>query len=276
MLVITQTYQVVGDTVYKYIGRLPDKDKSLLDEKIKRLPSSALSNNAVSKETLIESPRVRPKSRPSTQPILEKDIVSFSPRASSAQEFSLDLGQLGIPESAQVPTQMLESSSSPLALRTTLIRSVEPSTREDMLLEHLLSDITTNNFDDNITAIKQLEKLIIENPAKLIPITQEIISSCIMQIRSLCGLPAAANINKQCRHILHLIASVFGNSLLTTQIKRTVLFSTSEELLTRMHDPILVELDAFSSNPGNPNLSKNMSSVMIRIIESANKNLILR
>lgn len=35
---ITQGYLLVGDQVYKLVGRIPDKDKSLLEEKFKRLP----------------------------------------------------------------------------------------------------------------------------------------------------------------------------------------------------------------------------------------------
>ncbi|KAJ3118323.1 Microtubule-associated protein, microtubule dynamics during spindle orientation [Phlyctochytrium bullatum] len=40
--VVTQAYMLVGDTVYKYVGRLPEKDKSLIEEKLKRLPPPSI------------------------------------------------------------------------------------------------------------------------------------------------------------------------------------------------------------------------------------------
>ncbi|KAJ3202313.1 Microtubule-associated protein, microtubule dynamics during spindle orientation, partial [Dinochytrium kinnereticum] len=40
--VVTQAYMLVGDAVYKYVGRLSDKDKSLIEEKLKRLPPPSI------------------------------------------------------------------------------------------------------------------------------------------------------------------------------------------------------------------------------------------
>jgi hypothetical protein len=155
---------------------------------------------------------------------------------------------------------------------------VDTVTRDEIVLEHLLSCLTTNNFEENMSAIKAIEKMISEDPIPLAAIAEDIISSTVSQIKSVCtsGSIINANSNKLCRHLLHLIASVFGCSALTNKIKRNVLYLASAEFLSRMHDPVLNEIDKFSSNPNHPTLSKNMSSVMIRIIETANKNLILR
>ena len=279
MLVITQTYQVIGETVYKYIGKIPDKDRSLLDEKIRRLPAATsipVIENTSIRNTLVSSPITRlTKIEPAISASITSSPVSI-PIKSSRSEFSLDLDTLGIPNS--VPELKSEvASTNILYTSQSSTRKMEDTSREGLALDNLLSRILSSDYEDCISAIRKIEKIIIDSPHQLQNVAQEIINSSISQLKTICtSSEPSVYLSKACRHILHLISIMFLNPDLSQRMERDVLFKASEELLSRMHDPILNVLDAFSTNPNNPTLSKNMSSVMIRIIESANKNLIIR
>ncbi|KAJ3021312.1 Microtubule-associated protein, microtubule dynamics during spindle orientation [Thoreauomyces humboldtii] len=57
LAVLSQAYKIVGDQVYKHLGRVAAKEKSLVEERLKRMPSSARNPPTAARRLVPSSPR---------------------------------------------------------------------------------------------------------------------------------------------------------------------------------------------------------------------------
>ncbi|KAI8849851.1 armadillo-type protein [Chytridium lagenaria] len=220
--VVTQAYMFVGDAVYKYVGRLSDKDKSLIEEKLKRLPPPTLSapqpltreaKSTSSSVTSLDGLRQHQSgagSRASVQSLEEIMPTSLTrlkerapvppniaeheaPSVPVKKEFSLDLDKLNRPRMTSDESSMgslprsTSVSSSLQNLRAQLEQSnlsTAPAVPMDRnSMDIIVTQITAGDAYQSIDALKNLERLLTTSVDVVAPHLDEIISAITLQIR---------------------------------------------------------------------------------------------
>ncbi|KAJ3104241.1 Microtubule-associated protein, microtubule dynamics during spindle orientation [Phlyctochytrium planicorne] len=221
--VITQAYLLVGDAVYKYVGRLADKDKSLIEEKLKRLPAPSLAPppsripptsidslrqqaSAASNRSSVQSleemmPSSLSKLKERTQSaglvgIPGRPMSMYTnPKADSAEsvaypvkkEFSLDLDKLNQGSTISRPV-----AGNPLGLSSGLTGSFEnvnggyngaSSAGDTSMMDMIVTQIMASDAYQSIDALKQLEKALTSAVPTVLPHLDEILSAITLQIR---------------------------------------------------------------------------------------------
>ncbi|KAJ1562829.1 Microtubule-associated protein, microtubule dynamics during spindle orientation [Nowakowskiella sp. JEL0078] len=152
--VITQAYLLVGDGVYKLVGRINEKDKSLLEEKLKRLPPIPLNsvlrrtsddvNNDNVPSRIPSSPVTTRRAAQGSPPMMAAIPTIIVPPANTQTTFSLDLDKLNLPK---------YSNASALA-RTNTLRTVVYSASDQ---SNELSASKTVSFNNEVQVRRMSE-----------------------------------------------------------------------------------------------------------------------
>ncbi|PIK41383.1 putative cytoskeleton-associated protein 5 [Apostichopus japonicus] len=171
---LVQAYQIVGEDIYKQVGRLNDKDMALLEERIKRSgkkPAIAnksaqpVQNKKNDKANRNESKKSTLPSRPNTAPEQQTGGGQPSNPSSVPAYFSLDLDKLDLEKpasSVELPT--LEDTSVVDELLDAEIkiptRSIpKPSMPTEMQLNFMMSQVASNDLNLSIQALAQLDDI---------------------------------------------------------------------------------------------------------------------
>ncbi|KAJ3225479.1 Cytoskeleton associated protein 5 [Clydaea vesicula] len=263
--VVTQAYVLVGgEQVFKYIGRIADKDKSLLEEKFKRMPqpsqSHSFSNNNEKNEVL-ETENVEFSQRISA-PENIRDLPNLgreSPKSSIKNEFSLDFEKFEFPNSKTV----VAASDSNFVGRSTY--SLES---ENNMLDFVINQVTDTDPDISITALKNLEKALSTSPESLEPHIDDIVRSITLQIRIAFTAADISNpaISRLCKHLVNMLVQLFSNSKLAKLLSRELLHQCVKELINRLLDKNIDKIENSSQ------LTKAVNVLMVRILESCDRN----
>jgi cytoskeleton-associated protein 5 len=286
--VVTQAYLLVGETVYKYLGRISEKDKSLLEEKVKRLPASARA--AAVTESAMPSSIAAPRSRVTVQDtgarggVTDGGMVGIPKRANSVyssvsgisgikKEFTLDLDKLNMP-SARMKTP--EAARSPVrggspASTSTFSGAVLPSSgsESNLMMDYIVAQITSADAYQSIDALKQLEKMLSTSYQSVSSHIDEIVSAITLQVRI--AFTAAdvtsPGTGRLCKHLVNVLVQTFSISELAKSLTRDSVFHCMQEVLHRLLDPNLQSLDQ------GPQLSRALNVLMVRILENSNRNM---
>jgi cytoskeleton-associated protein 5 len=276
MNVITQAYLIIGDQVYKYVGRLSDKDKSLLEEKFKRLPAAPV---AVSVEIRSAPAVVAAAPKKSGLPVLtHEDAMDIDVEEKTApveqmiveqkDEFSLDFDQFDNPKPV---------SGIPVAHSSSVVSSVEKvgsmsAAPETAMIDFIINQITDTDTDMSINALKHLEKTLSTSSQSLGPYVDDIVSAVTVQIRLsfLAADIGDQNISRLCKHLVNLLVQMFSDAELSASIMREPLFQCVKELLNRLLDPKLARIE------NGVQLTKALNVLMVRILENCDRNSTFR
>ncbi|KAJ3293732.1 Microtubule-associated protein, microtubule dynamics during spindle orientation, partial [Blyttiomyces sp. JEL0837] len=284
--------------INKYLGRISEKDKSLLEEKLKRIPVQAppaprspqtknttwVSKTATEPDNEAIKPQV---SAPAFMPALAGMVgapaeMAHDPPASGTfgggvrKEFSLDLDGL---KSGGMQTfgKPLNSASSEPALASPLRGSLESVTSSNMtgsanslMMDYVLAQITSSDAYESIEALKHFEKSLAQSTVGVIPHLDEIVSAITLQIRIAF---TAADVNspgttRLCKHLVGALMELFSKPAAVTALSRDPVQRCIEELLSRLQDPNLQSMES------GVHLSKSMNVLVVRILENCDKNMI--
>ncbi|KAI8616669.1 armadillo-type protein [Chytriomyces sp. MP71] len=277
---VTNAYMLLGDAVYKLLGRISDKDKSLLEEKVKRLPPPSILVPPVVVVNKPPSPLFQKKRPPPA--MSSEDSADFGPVAAGLvgipktsgavsgikKEFSLDLdkmnnlprqsSQLRLNQQQQQQGEGLSSASSSSDLAN-----------DSLMIDYLVTQITAIDAYQSIDALKQLEKLVIGPPESIIPYIDQIISAVTLQIRlafSSADLSSTAT-TRLCKHLVNILVQIFSIQAIAKTIQKSALHQCVQELLNRLLDPALQGFEQGAQ------LAKALNVLMVRVLDNCDRNL---
>ncbi|KAJ3300457.1 Microtubule-associated protein, microtubule dynamics during spindle orientation [Borealophlyctis nickersoniae] len=277
--VITQAYLLVGDAVYKHIGRMSDKDKSLVEERLKRLPPGSAGSAAKAPVRRDDSPRrgglataLNGGAAEVAMSPAHKRRVSSGTSISAAgvkKEFSLDLDKLDFPRAGRSVSGSYGSGGD--------IRSSSrsrTSTPDDIFLDPTLSmdmimaQVTSSDAATSVEGIKQLEKIVASAPDTVLPHVNEIVPTLTLQIRIV--LTASDNLRdpsvaRICKHLINVLVQIFSVPKLAKKLTKDRLHQCIHELLNRLLDPTLKEIDETNQ------LGRALNMLMVRILENSDR-----
>ncbi|TPX36658.1 hypothetical protein SmJEL517_g01345 [Synchytrium microbalum] len=290
---ITQCYLLVGDAVFKHIGKIPDKDRSLLDEKIKRMPVDAASARPRASETTAPDrvstaePPVSARPSASTRespaiasPVIESRSGGGSPIIGTIKrEFSLELDKLNMPTlsgstataSRIAPisraTNHFNKSNPDIAASIstpTPFRNPQPSFSFDLLINQIMASDAPQSID----ALKQVEKILTTSADDVINHVDDIVSAITLQIRIAFTAVdiSSPNVSRLCKHLVNALVQLFAYPNLAKKLSQSNLMTCVKELLHRLLDPTLQTLEQGST------LAKALNVLVVRILENCDKN----
>ncbi|KAI9347159.1 hypothetical protein DFJ73DRAFT_836828 [Zopfochytrium polystomum] len=285
---ISQAYVLVGDAVYKLVGRLSDKDKSLLEEKLKRVPLPA---------SLLPPPEPEPEESyvfPGAAKLnLQQQSTVTGPTPASnrdgvRREFALDMNRLrpsnARPNMPSPPTKAdgTGGHGDALVSPTAVEEGTSLSPGSSLLLDFVVTQITSGEVDQSIDALKQLERCLSNGGGSsgspdpvLLEHLNDAVSAITLQIRIAftSASPASSGpFNRLCRHLINSLVQIFSSSTFANSVGPDPLGRCIRELLTRLLDPRL----ASGTDESDGQISRALNVLMVRVLENADKNCLFR
>ncbi|KAJ1345061.1 hypothetical protein BSLG_000576 [Batrachochytrium salamandrivorans] len=333
---LCQTYTLIGDDMYTYLGRLSEKDKDMLGERLKRLPPPVMAvevSHPVSNQTSAASGGRRLPLQPSSslghdssasnqrhdrsgpsdrqafetgtpkqvpfRDITENQSVSShlnsarnkltggaspsahytaladpshqpTPSSGVPKEFTLDFETM---EVRSVKSQSsLNDNQDRVYSKPSVDRLLPESERIDLMIDVMITHVTSLDVSQSIDGLKQLEKLIMTTPDVAKPRINDIVSAATLQLRiAFTNLgPQEANIARLVKHVSSLLVHTFSSDVFSKLVSTNILEQCVQEVLLRLIDPTLQTID-----PSNV-LGRALNILMIRVIESCDCNVTFR
>lgn len=243
--VVVQAYLLIGETIFKHVGRISDKDRSLIDERIRRLPGDSHKATEVAPKPVKQAQeRAIPaksgtsiKSKP-LSPVLVK------------KEFSLDLDDFEAEKAPPVSNDLnrhLDSSS-----------------------HSIINELSIMDPVQSIMALKLLEENLSKDPESFKNGINELMSSLCTHLHLVFTSANIYTTNgaRLGKHLLNALILIFSNNDLPRDLKKEILQPCVEEILSRLVDPALSTLDQGSQ------LSKMMNILMVRTLQTSSPNIV--
>lgn len=258
---VANAYVVLGDSIYKYLGNISEKDKSLLEERIKRRKdiggnSSAPVIRSASASALTKSPS---SAAAKVQPVIS---------ASNSRKFSLDLENLNLPE----------LSTSADKMQGLVPKRVSDAAKsKDYMMDVLMTQITSGDAYQSIEALKTLEKYIQTQPDIVLSQMNHMVNSITLQVRlaftsPVLFSPEPATLLRLCKHLVNVLVQMFSNKTLAVELSRDTMHQLLSELLARLIDPALQQ----NLGEHGSQLVRALNVLMLRILDNCDKNRVFR
>ncbi|RUP25535.1 hypothetical protein BC936DRAFT_138829, partial [Jimgerdemannia flammicorona] len=283
---ISQAYMLVGDQVYKHVGQLPDKDKSMLEERLKRVKPPA--PVAPAKPEQDDEPenfdRVPPgmlKSRPQAQRLEAMKVPEQIRRSQPADGYGEtrrdlnlehDISDLSQPcnVNTEVPSTFTQGSpavSAPVSQLAARQR-LGQSDRKEYMMDYIVTQITSGDAYQSIDALKQLDKLLNTSSDIVLPHVDPLVSAITLQVRlAYTALDTRSpSLTRLCKHLVNALVLLFSNRDLAMTVSQESLHQLLQELAHRLLDQNMLALE-----PG-PQLSKALNVAMVKVLENSNRN----
>ena len=284
---ITQAYLLAGQNVYKYIGKISEKDKSLIEERLKRLPpgAGASAQASVAKPVPVEPPRVGGLAMAAADAEYSERVMPASPgmkrrvvSAASAsggsnirKEFSLDLDKLDLPSRAQQQHMQQQQQQRSLSASSSLGFSsrITPEDRAfSVSMDVIMAQVISTDPAMAIDGVKQLEKIIATTPDAALPHVNEIVPALTLQIRLAFTASdvTSAGVSRLCKHLINVLVQIFSVPDLARALEKGQLHTCIYELLHRLLDPVLQQLDQGQQ------LARALNMLMVRVLDNSDRN----
>ncbi|KAJ3032355.1 Microtubule-associated protein, microtubule dynamics during spindle orientation, partial [Rhizophlyctis rosea] len=293
---ITQAYLLVGSGVWKYIGKISEKDKSLVEERLKRLPPGAAQAAAATAAKAGGGGGERDTRRigglagtagvgvgdegvgerlPPGSPGMKRSVVSAASANGPAgirKEFSLDLDKLDMPSRAQQQSFRPQQRSVSAASATSYASGRTALTSEDrafsVSMDVIMTQVISTDPTLAIDGVKQLEKIIASSTELALPHVNEIVPGLTLQIRLAFTASdvTSAGVSRLCKHLINVLVQIFSVPELARALGKGELHTCIFELLHRLLDPVLQQLDQGQQ------LARALNMLMVRVLDNAGRN----
>ncbi|TPX57138.1 hypothetical protein PhCBS80983_g04029 [Powellomyces hirtus] len=346
---ISQAYLLIGDTVYSYLGRISEKDKSLVQERLKRMPAAS-KIGVPSAASKMGAERTSPNSRQSARSSMPSSRASGgnSPRDTKPANARMGMtGQNGKPSPTQVqveseqpePTIVLSAPrakvpvfsidyeeferatappkpSSPSRLQTMSahnspappsradytglgriddagVPASAPPTRAEFLerlarpapslvsqgpykADILITRITDPDRHIATDALRQLARLLQNDPEAVAPYLDECVPTMLLQFReTVVKLPTGDNItHKYAKHLLVSMLGIFSSSPTASCVAKHHVLQLLDEVVGVIHDPSLKKPADDPHGEVMELILRHLNSLVLRVLEKCNRNLI--
>ncbi|KAM3584347.1 hypothetical protein VKS41_003168 [Umbelopsis sp. WA50703] len=274
---VAQAYTLIGDPVYKYVGRLSEKDMSMVEERLKRT------------KTNVSSAPAQPKRTTATDDLHNEQSLPHSelPRPS---RLSLNKGKLSLPRPRQYAQpraevepmagveheperEMLRPSGQSFLPEPRGVRSPPKNTsispeHNEYMMDFLITQITSGDPHPSIDALKKLDKILSTQPEMVIPDVDALVNAITLQVRlAFSALDGrSAPLTRLCKHLVNALVLLFSNRQLATHVSQDALHRLLQELAHR-----LLDVDMLSVETG-PQLSKALNVAMVKVLEFSDRN----
>ncbi|KAG0164625.1 Microtubule-associated protein, microtubule dynamics during spindle orientation [Apophysomyces sp. BC1034] len=268
---IAQAYILIGDTVFKYMSRLGEKEKGMLEERLKRTKPSA---------SVIAEKEAREKREAEEMEIDELPSISQLPRVPRSQ--------IGKPRSsahAPPPQRQVQHSYDPEPMEDVTddygrsvgsrsspnpssMRQARPSTqhvfqqeRGAYIVDYIIAQITSGEPQPSIDALKQLDKLLNSKPELILPDIEPLMNAITLQVRLAYETvdPQAPATTRLCKHLVNTLVLLFSNKDLACAISQDALHHLLQELAYRLLDQRMPTMES------GPQLSKALNVAMVKV-----------
>lgn len=292
---IGAVHTLVGpDATWKAVGQLPPKDRSMLEERLKRTASGAASPAPAARPTVAAD-------RPGTPSGLRPPTSRLAPPSSPspANGLSTSQGRGGIPRPAGIPSRLARPASTAAEGSTprkmmppptsrisapaqSLSRpassaSSTPFTEDDLAAETvsdlpmLLEALDTDDFSECADVLKSITREITSNAENVLLHADALIDAVTAKMElGFTGLSAATSAAqlRLCKHLMQVLSAFFDKRALSQQVSRLPLTGLLADLTGRL-------LDTADNPVSEPiqSLSKVLNMVLIRIFHNADQNV---
>ncbi|XP_028404850.1 cytoskeleton-associated protein 5-like isoform X2 [Dendronephthya gigantea] len=292
---IVEVYNLVGETVYKYLGRISEKDQSLLEERIRRAGKTKTTT-----ETVKPTSQPVKKSSESGGAVEKKSLKqgttpSKANSASAAntvqQYFSLDLDSIEkAPGSTtnEIPSLVandhvddLLKEPLPTLPRTagstlTSGRKMFSPSSSSASVDYCVSQIASNDIRLAITALKELENHFkVNGPAVWLKHLNQFMIACVLQLRMILSTHLVSDAYQE-EDIINLYKCIFNNlftllgePILARAIPKEILKDVIHVMISTLLDENLVSLYE------GPQVIRCLNILMLHITEKPNRNHLL-
>ncbi|KAL8281038.1 hypothetical protein RQP46_006717 [Phenoliferia psychrophenolica] len=235
---IGSAYTILGaDQVYKLVGKMPDKEHSMLEERLKRTAGPAA-------EPAAATPR--------------KAIPSGLPQRGGIPRVSTGGSSLPGPRPSLLPPRQRERESS----------TPDPALA-NIDIDSLVDMIRTDDVAKCAEVLKQLQVEITTNSNRLVEHADDIIDNITSQMAvAFTGLDGSSgqSVLRLCKHLMQTLSAFFDHKNLGQAVATAALTSLLAELTGRLLDTAEnPETEAISS------LSKVLNMVLIRIFHHSDQ-----
>ncbi|KAL4225289.1 Cytoskeleton associated protein 5 [Mactra antiquata] len=283
-------YMILGEGIYKQIGKLKDKELNYLEERIKR--SSKTKPPAPAQK----EPKERPKSAPqqpqrsNTQPQIQRSMTGIPKSQSSntmRKEFQIDIEDDSNKENYQMP-QLIQFSGlddllQPCEMPKKKTRPPSPahkflnSADTSETVSFVISQVTNRDVSTCMKALLQLDE-VITDPDKSSVMedhVEQLLVAMSMQFKMIYStfmgdddLPKD-DVTRLYRCLLGTLLSLFQNAVLASHASKDISKELIYNLVTMLLDNRLMELEE------GPQVVRAVNVLVVKIVEKSDQTNIL-
>ncbi|KAI8967762.1 armadillo-type protein [Mycotypha africana] len=306
---IAQAYILMGDPVMKYMTQLGAKEKSMLEERLKRTKPSAsvLAQQEKEQRAKQEAEEMEVDPLPSLPPLPRKPGSSGKARSGIATPKRVSQPYVHshhtIPDSdpmedmaddhgRRLPDPPLSSSRHAPPMRyqplppSNLYQQQQPQPQQPQqqqqsmpttydsqrdYLDYLIPQITSSDAPSSIEALKNLDKMLLSHPDLIQQEISRLIMAIALQIRL-----AYSNMDSRqpmsvrlCKHLVNALVLLFSNKAVAQSIPHEALHNLLNELAFRLLDQNMLSVESGGQ------LSKALNVAMVKILENSSRNVTL-
>ncbi|KAI8337676.1 armadillo-type protein [Chlamydoabsidia padenii] len=284
---IAQAYILIGEPVVKYVGRLNEVEKGLLEERLKRTKTlqSILDEDEGGQQQQQQQPldemdiddpqpvnnSISPSnsigvaSTPSLTPKVQHNAVNYQhDHITSWHEDSMTEPMESVrsfsKNQPQLPTQHVSSSP-----RLTELQHRQPQVYNG---QQIIAQITGGDPQTVIEALKQLDKQLKARPAVILSDIDPLVNAITYQVRRSFSTVDRLNPVKTrlCKHLVNALVLLFSNTNLTGAVSQNSIHHLLQELPRPLFDQNILTLES------GPQLSKALNVAMLKILENSQRN----
>lgn len=297
---IAQAYILIGDSVMKYVSRLGEKEKGMLEERLKRTKPSASVLAAAEKErakqeademeidelpSVSNLPRIGGKSQigkpPRTSMVApQRSIrnVQNIPEPEPMEDVMDDYGHKA-PEPVyrqqelrQVRSQQFGYHQPPQAQQAPSTQQQQQFASQEDIVDYLIAQITSGDPQPSIDALKNLDKYLSQSPLLVLPDIERLINAIALQVKLAYSNidPRQPSTTRLCKHLVNALVLLFSNKELACAVPQDALHHLLQELAHRLLDQSMLSLES------GPQLSKALNVAMVKVLENSSRNVTFR
>lgn len=268
LIAIGAAYTLVGaDVVYKHIGTIPDKERTMLEERLKRTSSPVKGSASAAPSAPAGTPsRLAPSrsipsgiSRPAPSGLKRPTSVVAPP------------SPVAVPPEAAPPALRRPASIAQVGGASRLgplARAAPPPPSQARMfdpdrVDNMIAGIVTDDVGSCVDVLKLVQADITTDPDSLLAHADQLVDTICQQIpAAFDGLDGntSQSVLRLCKHLLQTLAGFFDNRTLAEAVSAEVLTVVLAELAGR-----LIDTSENQASEAVASLSKVLNMVLIRI-----------
>ena len=268
---LSHAYTLIGDDLLAYVGALGDRERTMLDERLKRTPASPRGQQITQASRSTPLKRAAPPSssqarstEPHAQPLLasKTSIPSRLPSMSAAAGLKRRV--------SSIPS--LSGPSAPSTSRLPVNGDASPQAAPRRPSKSRFAGILSDDIEESVLALKSIQQDLASDTSKLAGHIDEVITTLTQSIKTAFGQLSADSsqeLLRLCKHQMQTLSSLYDRRELSVQTSKPVLAALLQELTYCLVDTAenATQSDAIAS------LSKVLNMILIRIFHNASRTL---
>ena len=280
---IVHAHALIEEQVFKYLGKITEKDRALLDERIRRTKGAG---SPMKKST--EPIPDRPSSsvpKVSSNLSSSSSIAATTSASGSNKQFSLDLDQLKLPQlSHAAQTNALPAAVEPLQfnaptpsinrIRADIVPGSRHGSQDDYFLDLILTQITSGDVYQSIDGLKKLEKQLQSDAPGVKPQINQLVNAITLQIRLAFATPSITGYDsvtfmRLLKHLINVLVQIFTKPDLAMDLNKDTMHQMLTELISRLVDKSLQNM-----GDNGTQLTRAFNVLMLKVLDNCSKNYI--